>query len=308
MPSVLDRYLNTTKYQGVMRDLVNAQILNDKSQSGLFLKDTALSRIGWTGNVKQFPDAKEYTHVYNNGDKNEGIFFKTPRMIVIHCGFRKDVTFIENSKESAIEGMYPRDSALYDKWEEENPGQPSPYRRRRLVLIFLVDANGVAVHKKPLILSIHGGASNLFCDAYQNFIEQLESAFADAMGLKAATGFDPKQTAAAIFTPTFGSQLYGGDKAKSWISYPESWVVPTAKTVGDFFPKKAEDIDFIEDVWTTCPPTVYAASFFAQCARELGVHALKPGVDLSLPPIESNGGSTRALLGARDADTGEISF
>lgn len=308
MPSVLDRYLNIEKYQNVMRDLVNAQILNDKSQSGLFLKDTALSRIGWTGTVKQFPDAKQYTHVYNNGDKNDGIFFKTPRMIVIHCGFRKDRTFIEDSKASAIVGRYPEDKAIYDKWEEENPGQNSPYRRRRLILFFLVDANGAPTHKKPLILSIHGGASNLFCDAYQNFIEQLESVFADVMGLKTAAGFDPKQTAAAIFTPTFGSQLYGGGREKSWISYPESWVVPTADTIGDFFPKKEEDIDLFEEVWATCPVTIYAASYFAQCAQELGLHALKPGVDLSLPPIESNGGSTRTLLGARDADTGEISF
>ena len=302
--SVLDRYLNTEKYQGEMRDLVNAQILNDKTQCGLFLKDTALARIGWTGSVKDFPKAEEYTHTYNNGDKNEGIFFKTPRMVVIHCGFRKDVTFIENSDKGGIDGLYPRDSYLYDDWEASNPGKPNPYKRRRLVLIFLVNADGVAVHKKPLILSIHGGASNLFCDAYATFIEQLESAFADRMKLKSAVGFDPKQSAAALFTPTFGSQLYGGDKAKSWIAYPEKWVVPTADTIESFFPKNEEDIDFIESVWETCPPTVYAASFFAQCAKEIGFHAIRPGLDFTLPAPEAKGG--RVLLGARDADTGEI--
>ena len=46
MASILDRYLNTDKYQGEMRDLVNCQVINDKTQSGLFLKDTALARIG----------------------------------------------------------------------------------------------------------------------------------------------------------------------------------------------------------------------------------------------------------------------
>ena len=101
--SVLDRYLNTEKYQGEMRDLVNAQILNDKTQCGLFLKDTALARIGWSGNVKQFPKAEEYVHTYNNGDKNEGIFFKTPRMVILHCGFRKVITekirFMERGRE-----------------------------------------------------------------------------------------------------------------------------------------------------------------------------------------------------------------
>jgi hypothetical protein len=117
--SVLDRYLNTEKYQGEMRELVNAQILNDKSQCGLFLKDTALARIGWSGDVKDFPKAEEYVHTYNNGDKNEGIFFKTPRMVILHCGFRKDVTFIENSEKGGIDGVYPRDSFLYDDCAQE---------------------------------------------------------------------------------------------------------------------------------------------------------------------------------------------
>jgi hypothetical protein len=305
--SVLNRYLNVDKYQGEMRELVNAQILNDKTQCGLFLKDTALARIGWSGNVKDFPKAEEYIHTYNTGEKTAGLFFKTPRMVVIHCGFSKDVTFIENSEKGGIDGLYPRDSFLYDDWEAAHPDKPSPYKRRRLILIFLVNDAGLAVHKKPLILSVHGGASKLFCDSYSTFVEQLESAFADHMGLKSAAGFDPKQAAAAIFTPTFGSQLYGGEKAKSWIAFPEKWVVPTAETVEDFFPKAEDDIDFIETVWETCPPTVYAKSFFEQCAKEIGFHAVKPGLDFTLPPVEA-GNSSRALFGARDTTTGEITL
>jgi hypothetical protein len=305
MSSILDRYLNTEKYQGEMRELVNAQLLNDKAQCGLFLKDTALARIGWSGTVKDFPKAEEYCHTYHNGDKNDGLFFKTPRMVVIHCGFSKQITFIENSDKGGIEGIYPRDSFLYDDFEEANPGKPSPYKRRRLILIFLVNADGVAVHKKPLILSVHGGASKMFCDAYSTFIEQLESAFADRMGLKTAAGFDPKQAAAAIFTPTFGSQLYGGEKAKSWIAYPEKWIVPTAETVENFFPKDEEDIDFVESVWTTCPPEVYAANFFKQCEKEIGFHAIKPGLDFTLPPVDGGRG-TKSLFGTRDEETGEV--
>jgi hypothetical protein len=305
--SVLNRYLNVDKYQGEMRELVNAQILNDKTQCGLFLKDTALARIGWSGNVKDFPKAEEYIHTYNTGEKTAGLFFKTPRMVVIHCGFSKDVTFIENSEKGGIDGLYPRDSFLYDDWEAAHPDKPSPYKRRRLILIFLVNDAGLTVHKKPLILSVHGGASKLFCDSYSTFVEQLESAFADHMGLKSAAGFDPKQAAAAIFTPTFGSQLYGGEKAKSWIAFPEKWVVPTAETVEDFFPKAEDDIDFIETVWETCPPTVYAKSFFEQCAKEIGFHAVKPGLDFTLPTVEA-GNSSRALFGARDTTTGEITL
>lgn len=305
--SVLDRYKNTEKYQGVLREFCNCQILNDKTKCGLFLKDTVLTRIGWNGTPDMFPDAEEYEHTYNNGDSNKGIFFKSPRMVILHCGFRKDTTFIENSDKGGIEGIYPRDSYLYDDWQEKNPNKPSPYKRRRLILTFLVDENGAPVHKKPLLLSIHGGASNLFTDAYGTFIEQLESAFAEYAGLKGGAGFDPKQAAAAIFTPTFGSQLYG-ENNKSWIAFPKQWVVPTAKTVENFFPKAEEDIDFIEEVWETCPPEVYAKSFFDQTAKEIGYHAIKPGLDFTLPPVESTGSSSRVLTSARDPETGEISL
>ena len=90
--SVLDRYLNVEKYKGEMRDLVNAQILNDKTQCGLCLLYTSDAADEGSGKTTQFPKAEEYVHTYNNGDKCEGIFFKTPRMVVLHCGFRKDVT------------------------------------------------------------------------------------------------------------------------------------------------------------------------------------------------------------------------
>jgi len=309
--SVLDRYLDTSKYQGVLRDFCNCQILNDKAKPGLFLKDTVLSRIGWSGNVNQFPDAEEYEHTYNNGDSNKGIFFKTPRMVILHAGFRKDVTFIESSEKGkgTIEGLYPRDSYLYDKWEEDHPNEPSPYKRRRLILMFLVDKDGVTTHKKPLLLSIHGGASNLFTDAYGTFIEQLEAAFASAKGLKTGAGFDPKMAAAAIFTPTFGVQMYGETK-KSPVTFPKSWVVPTEKTIADFFPKKNEDIDLIEEVWETCPPPVYAKSFFEQCSKEIGFHQIRPGLDFTLPEVteSSASGNTRVMLGSRDTETGELSW
>ena len=78
-------------------------------------------------------------------------------------------------------------------------------------------------------------------------------------------------------------------------------------TIENFFPKNGEDIDFIEEVWETCPPSVYAATFFKQCEREIGYHAIKPGLDFTLPPMES-ANSTRSLLGSRDADTGEINL
>ena len=101
--SVLNRYSNAEKYQGVLRDFCNCQILNDKGKPGLFLKDEILTRIGWTGKVSDFTGAEEYEHMYNNGDRNKGTYFKSPRMLVLHCGFPTDTTFIENSNKGQID-------------------------------------------------------------------------------------------------------------------------------------------------------------------------------------------------------------
>jgi hypothetical protein len=305
--SVLDRYLNTEKYQGVMRELAIAQILNEKSKPGLFIKQNALDRCGFTGSESDFTGAEfDYEHVFNTGDTEKGIFFKTPRLLVIHGGNPKDTTFIENSaNKGEIVGTYPADSYLYDDWADQNPSQPCPYKRRRLVLTYLVNKAGKAVHKKPLILSLHGGASKEFVSAYNRFLEQLEGAFSEKYDLKSATGFDPKQAAAAIFTPTFGTVMYGETK-KSPIAVPKSWVEPTPDTLEEFFPQTAEDIDFIEDVHQTVTMEVYCAKFFKQCEKEIGINAIAPGVDmanLTLPAPESGG--IRAMLSSRD-ETGAI--
>ena len=57
-------------------------------------------------------------------------------------------TFVENAAEKgAIEGLYSDMSHLWDVWAQNNPDKASPYRRRRLVLCYLVDAKGAPLHK-----------------------------------------------------------------------------------------------------------------------------------------------------------------
>ena len=154
------------------------------------------------------------------------------------------------------------------------------------------------------LLSVHGGASKLFTEAYSNFIEELEAAFAEYQGSKGGTGFDPKQSAAAIFTPTFDVQMYGEER-KSPIAFPKSWIKPTVSKIEDFFPKKDEDIDFLEEVWETVPPAVYAKSFFDQCAKEIGFHSIKEGVSLDAIPSYTTE-KAPALTAGKNPDTGEL--
>ena len=130
-------------------------------------------------------------------------------------------------------------------------------------------------------MSLHGGASKEFVSAYNRFLEQLEGAFSEKFNLKSATGFDPKQAAAAIFTPTFGTVMYGETK-KSAIAVPKTWVEPTAKTLEKFFPEKGEDIDYIEEVHETVTMEVYCAKFFKQCEKERAMHTLSRFFDASL--------------------------
>ncbi len=302
--SVLDRFKDTTKYDRVMRELGMLIVLNrkEKDSPGLFLKRKDADRCGWHGDPSDFPEADErYETFGSNGEEEEGIYFKTPRLVILRGAYKDDITFIENSDErNMIEGLYHEVNHLYDQWKEKHPKEAPPYRRRRLVLCYLVDKDGVALHKKPLYISMHGGASKMFCMKYAQFIEQLEGAYAKATNDKSAQGFGERMCASVIWTPTFGSEQYGETK-RSPIAVAKSWLEPNEKNILNFWPKKEADIDHFEDVWESCPIQVYAAKFFKQCEAEIGINALKPGVDIAnctLPPADSS-------LGAKD-ETGAL--
>ena len=293
--SVLDRFKDTSKYPRQMRELGMLIILNRRSEPGIFLKDVHADRCGWTGKPSQFPDAEHTEEEFGSEGKVEsGILFRTPRLIILRGGYKDDPTFVENSNENgAIEGLYTDVNHLWDTWKEKFPDKNPPYRRRRLVLCYLVDAKGVPTHKKPLILSVHGGAAKILCQKYAQFLEQLESAYADHTGDKAAQGFGGKMAASVIWTPTFGSEKYG-EVRKSDICVAKSWITPTEDNILEFWPKKEADIDHLEDVYDSCPPEVYASKFFKQCEAEIGINALKPGVDI-----------TNCALSAADSGLGE---
>ena len=301
--SVLDRFKDTEKYPRQMRELGMLIILNRRQNPGIFLKDIHADRCGWFGKPSQLPDAEHTQEEFGDSGKLEdGILFRTPRLVILRGGYKDDPTFVENSAEKgAIEGLYSDMSHLWDVWAQNNPDKAPPYRRRRLVLCYLVDAKGAPLHKKPLILSLHGGAAKILCQRYAQFLEQLEVAYSNATGDKAAQGFGGKMCASVIWTPTFGSEKYG-ETRKSDIAVPKSWVIPDEDTILNFWPQKESLIDDYEDVYETCPPEVYAQKFFKQCEREIGINALKPGVDITNPvlPAADNLGDrdeTGALVG-----------
>ena len=111
-----------------MRDMAKALIINDKSTPGLFVKEADLARCGWHGKPSQFPDAEQKTHIFGTGDREDGMFFTSPRMVILRGAFKDDISFVENSKENgAIEGIYGEVNHLYDEWEKNKPNEPIPY-------------------------------------------------------------------------------------------------------------------------------------------------------------------------------------
>jgi hypothetical protein len=301
MPSVLDRFKDTEKYPRQMREL--GMLISLRDEKGLFLKQKDQDRCAWHGDVDDFDDAEELEHTFGEGTEEKGILFRTPRLIVLRGAYKDDTTFIENTKErNSIEGTYHEMNYLYDDWKAKHGAEPSPYRRRRLILCYLVNKNGEKLHGKPLYISLHGGAARLFVEKYAQFLEQLEGIYAKATGDDHAQGFGEKMASSIIWTPTFGTELYGGDK-KSKVMVAKSWKEPTEKTILSFWPKDTKTIDSIEKVWEACPIEVYASKFFKQLEKEVGINALKPGVDLTAPALPA-----ATTLGDRDPDTGEINL
>ena len=158
MPSVLDRFKDTEKYPRQMREL--GMLISLRDEKGLFLKQKDQDRCAWHGDVDEFDDAEELEHTFGEGTEEKGILFRTPRLIILRGAYKDDTTFIENTKErNSIEGTYHEMNYLYDDWKAKHGAEPSPYRRRRLILCYLVNKNGEKLHGKPLYISLHGGAA-----------------------------------------------------------------------------------------------------------------------------------------------------
>ena len=128
--SVLDRFKDTEKYPRQMRELGMLIILNRRQNPGIFLKDIHADRCGWFGKPSQLPDAEHTQEEFGDSGKLEdGILFRTPRLVILRGGYKDDPTFVENSAEKgAIEGLYSDMSHLWDVWAQNNPDKAPPYR------------------------------------------------------------------------------------------------------------------------------------------------------------------------------------
>jgi hypothetical protein len=306
--AVLDRFKDTDKYPRRLREKF-ATLIGLREEKALFLKKEEMDRCGWHGDVTDFPNASEEEYEFGDATVKDGIMFRTPRLIMLRGAHNTDPTFLENSEKDpvtkkdkvTIMGFYEDAKYLWDNWKEANKdsGKSSPFRVRRIMLVYLVNKDGKPAHSKPLVLSLGGGAQKNFVEKYSQFLEQLESCYAKATGDTNAEGFGEKMCASVIWTPTFGITKYGGFDAK--VLSPNKWVEPTPSTIASFWPKKEEDIDNYENIYECFPVEAYGKNFFKQMQEEVGINALAPGVDISSSPVLPAADS----LGTRD-ETGAL--
>ena len=312
MPSVLNRYLDTDKYQGEIRPLAKAIFYNRFGKHDLFLSNADLDKCGWEGDeaLEKVPDAAKAKRKFggkSNQEIKDGIAFKTPRLIIIRGAKYDDPLFWEDKRPEERGKIYGQVGVipnLYEEWKN-NPEKTiePPFRKRRVTMFYIVDENALALHKKPISLATHGGASIKLVEKYQQFLEQLEGAFAKAFNQSSSTAFDSKQAAAAIWTPTFGSEEYGKDE-QSTITVAEEWVTPpekpTVKDLEKFFPKSTETIETVEGIYDSITPELLYKRYFTACQDEIKYHALAPG---ALDGIKKLPGAE--ALGERD-ETGAL--
>ena len=253
--SVLARFKDTDKYPRRLREKF-ATFIGLSDEKALFLKKEEMDRCGWHGDVADFPNASEEEYEFRDGTVKDGIMFRTPRLILLRGAQNTDPTFLEKNEEgpdgknkSTIMGFYEDAKYLWDNWKTDNAGsaKSSPFKVRRIMLVYLVDKNGKAVHSKPVVLSLGGGAQKNFVERYSQFLEQLESSYAKATGDRNAEGFGEKMCASVIWTPTFGVTKFGDFGAK--VLSPNKWVEPTPDTLEEFWPKKEADIDNYENIY-----------------------------------------------------------
>ena len=172
--SVLDRYLDTEKYQGEIRPLPKALFYQRFGKHELWLTDLDADKAGIdVKQLKEQPNAQKAKRKFGsaaNGVTKDGIILKTPRLMIIRGAKYDDPVFWEDKRPEEQGKIYGQVGVIPNLWEEWNnddskPGDP-PFRKRLLILFFIVDADGVPIHKKPISLALHGGNSVKFVERY----------------------------------------------------------------------------------------------------------------------------------------------
>lgn len=259
------------EFTGNMNKLPGCQLLNDKSKPGLFIKEENIKLSGWTGGAK---DGEKYNHVYNDGSKNPGLFFQSPRMHIILNTPR----FIEVTKNGEkknfgkrgdIVGIYDNNQDLYEEMAEGAT-------LRTFYLIYLVGVKNENLHKVPFVLSVHGVAAAQFGKSLNQFYMMTDTAYAE----RENTGYRPMNDqfhCLAVFNPTFEVSMEGSEE-KSAVCVAKSFAEPTPATLDKFF-----CLDKADTFWAMQKSSAkFAERYMKQTADSIGVHRVLPAAQVEM--------------------------
>lgn len=272
------------EFEGTISAYPGAQLLNDKSNPGFFIKDTDLAKSGWYGLTH---NGKEYTHTYNDGGASSGILFVQPHMAIVSQSPR----FIELTMNGESAGL-GKAGTIMGTFADENgvlnqrgadyyatlEGQAS---LRTFYLVYLFNDDSECLHKIPICLSVKGVAASSFGKAIQAF----ENAFYTyASGIdEDAAPLNQVSRSLFIWTPKFVASLEPKDAPKkSWVA-----IVPEANGVYEFTyaPIASSNEEF--ESWNKKFTSIrkannnFASRYMQEIHEATGFHAIAAGVDVN---------------------------
>lgn len=206
----------SSEFDGAIKSLAICQVLNDKANPGLFIKENLLNVIGWEG------EAVNYEHIFNSGHKEKGVLLKSPKMHVLAVSPR----FVENRETREILGTYETKEGQLIYAELNTDPKKKLATLRSFYMVYLVGEGNKTLHKVPLIITIKGVAAAKFGQALKEFQTKMESVYAQAMN----KGFRPLNNqfhTLCVFNPTFVAELQPPQgEIKSFVAVVQSFASP----------------------------------------------------------------------------------
>jgi Family of unknown function (DUF5895) len=282
----LSRFANP-EYNAPISNICICQVINhmDKDKVGLFIKDKHLPIIDWKG-------AKPtHVHTFSTGTPETGLLLQSPRMHILDISPR----YIEQREDGVIIGIYEFNDG-YDKYQ--NMGKDKVVLRS-FYLIKLVDENNCELHSRPLVISIKGVAAAQFGEAYKQFQQELEVAFArfqDVSVAEKTREFHRLGVFQPTFVPSHEPKEAVNQRDKSWVAVVSSYKSPNpdGSNFLEFFSHDKEDeFDTLMQANPEFSHRIGKTSdVVAEHMRLVGVNeaitALPPGNYPSLPPHMEN--------------------
>lgn len=289
IPTEIAELFESDALVGPARPLPHCQLLNDRSNWGLFVKEATLSRIGWLGDIDSHPNRIE--HIFSSGDSEIGLLFKKVNLRVLAASDR----FVEDRQSKAVIANFETEQGRLAYDGNKN------LQLRRLYLLYICDEQGNRLHSTPVTLSVMGVASARFGAAYDQFCSEVDRAYAQLSGKELIPARAKKVYGLCQFTVQFGMEMLGPDKGqKSPITIVEDFGHPDPTNLIQMI-ATGEEKNFLWQAYDAFSST-FAEKFLRSVEASLGF-AVGPNV---FGPADPETGEVKLLPADSDVPGGVV--